>query len=184
MPRKSEHLEADPSLASSLADRFGAGAGNAEQLIQANRLAQSQGLTAATLSPRDDEATAELDRDKVEKQVGATVLDCAVRGDYIVVVAEDANGRAYKDYLNRDGSQVKESEDPERAALRAQHVAQGKVREAEEKAAQIIADAQEEVAKIQAKGAEAAQKDAKKGRAAAKSGDDSGPADDGGSAEG
>lgn len=71
--------------------------GNAEQLLEQHRAAMNPTLRAAQLKPRDDEASDSLDQAKIKPSQGGKVLDAAVRGGLIVYVAEDKEGRAYKD---------------------------------------------------------------------------------------
>jgi hypothetical protein len=74
--------------------------GNAEALQRAYRASQSRAVAKASLLPIDNAATADLDLDEVEGQLGGdTFHAAAVRGNAIVVVAEDANGRVYKTVL-------------------------------------------------------------------------------------
>lgn len=71
--------------------------GNAEALLAQHRTAMSPALKAANLKPRDDEASDSLDLDRIKPSEGGTVLSASVRGGMIVYVAEDDNGRTYKD---------------------------------------------------------------------------------------
>jgi hypothetical protein len=83
-----------------LADRFGRGTGNAEELIQANASRYSRELTTLNLLPVDAEATAELDIGSLEGPDGEPVLAAAVRGSGrtsgTVVIYEDEEGRSHK----------------------------------------------------------------------------------------
>jgi hypothetical protein len=84
---------------SELADGFGAGEIRAEDLIAASRERYTAELRAAQLLDRDEQATAELDWDKAAKACSVdpeAVLDASVRGDYIILVVEGADGRTYK----------------------------------------------------------------------------------------
>lgn len=84
-----------------LADRFGEGVGNAEELIDANLAMHTPALRAAELLPRDEEATREAlaHIDELEGPNGEPVVDVAVRGSlastnrYTVVVYRTAAGR-------------------------------------------------------------------------------------------
>lgn len=78
-----------------LADKFGKGVGNAEQLIEANLKMYSQELRRAEILPRDDEATAEVRKDlsKLKGPNGEPVMDAAVRGGTTVIVYQDEDGR-------------------------------------------------------------------------------------------
>jgi hypothetical protein len=70
---------------------------NAEDLVAASRAALTPEQRAASLLPVNQEATKELDLDKVDAKVDdGTVLDASVRGAWVVVVAENDNGRTFK----------------------------------------------------------------------------------------
>lgn len=74
--------------------------GNAEALQRAFRASQSRAVSKASLLPIDNAATADLDLDELEGKLdGDTLHAAAVRGNAIVVVAEDENGRVYKTVL-------------------------------------------------------------------------------------
>lgn len=103
MPRGND----SEAAASELADRFGQGAGNAEELIQAHDRERSRELVAASMKEVDAEATEELDISKLEGPNGEEVLSASVRGGAIVGVYEDENGRTHKRILKeskKDGS--------------------------------------------------------------------------------
>lgn len=135
----------DPTAASELADQYGSGAGNAEALIDANALRMSEELRAAQMLTYDPDATNALDLGKVADVAGVDkVLSAAVRGDYVVFVAEAADGRVFKDVLRRDGEDLEaiEVEDsPARAQLRAQVEASRAIKSAEAEAERIRAEA-------------------------------------------
>lgn len=92
--------------------------GNAEALIRAHAVSQSRAVQKASLLSIDNEATANLDLDDLADKVGATVLSAAVRGNAIVVVAEDENGRTFKDVLPANDRYVPPAEDAADAAAR------------------------------------------------------------------
>ena len=80
--------------ASELADKFGTGAGNADEMIQASRAPYQGDLGKAQLLEVED---VEVDLDVLSKTVGEkSVLSAAVRGPYIIFVYEDKSGRAQK----------------------------------------------------------------------------------------
>lgn len=93
MPRGNDAEAAARELSSRYRTR-----GNAEDLIQANRLRRNKLLAKAQLLTVDEEATAELDDKKVKSISGAdNVVSYAVRGDYLVFVTEDERGCKSKD---------------------------------------------------------------------------------------
>lgn len=75
-----------------LADKFGKGVGNAEELIEASLAQRSELLRRAELLPVDPEATRELDINKLKGPDGEKVVSAKVRGGITVVVYEDARG--------------------------------------------------------------------------------------------
>lgn len=83
-----------------LADQFGEGVGNAEELIAANAARRTADLAAISSLPVIQEETDELDLDKLEGPDGEYIVDAAVRGSGrtrgTVVVFEDENGRQDK----------------------------------------------------------------------------------------
>ncbi len=100
-----------------LADKFGKGVGNAEQLIEANLAMRSVRLAKAEQLPRDDAATAKAHEDLVGKKAGPNgevVVDAAVRraqsgGDPITVIVYQADdGRQHLGTLDAKGK----AEDP------------------------------------------------------------------------
>jgi hypothetical protein len=79
-----------------LADKFGRGVGNADQLIEASLARSSQALRAAEMLPRHAAATAEQQKKLIGKKVnGETILDVAVRGGTTVAVVEAEDGRRF-----------------------------------------------------------------------------------------
>jgi hypothetical protein len=94
------------AAASELADKFSAGKGNAEELIDANNAAHPLEVIQASGKKVDDEATKEA----YDKLVGTDggpngeeILDVAVRGGATIIVYEDENDRMQKSLLD-DGS--------------------------------------------------------------------------------
>lgn len=84
---------------SELVDRFGAGHGRAEDLIEARRAAYPEELRRAQLTDVDENATALLDDAEVAQAAGvseAEVQSKAVRGDSVVAVIESSDGRTGK----------------------------------------------------------------------------------------
>lgn len=80
-----------------LADKFGKGVGNADQLIEANLQHHTAALRKAEILPRDPERTAEAKEnlDSLKVPDGHTAIDAAVRGGVTVVVTEDETGRRH-----------------------------------------------------------------------------------------
>lgn len=166
---KSQYLKPDPSISSSAAaDAFGGGEGNAELLIAANQANWSEHLEAANLSTLDVEATKELDVDEVERVAGVKPAQdsvgrpsVSVRGNYVVVVYEGAEGRKAKlvlHYDRSDGSmEVAEVEETaDLARLRAEIEGQTGIEKAKREADKIIRDAREKASRISAEAERAA----------------------------
>lgn len=156
------YFERDPNAAARLAAQFGAGAGTAEQLIEANSLRYSTELTAAVNQPRDDEATRELARADVASTLGLedeyAVLDFAVRGRYVTYVAEDPSGRAFKGVLLRQGDSLEAPEggdaSPQQAVLQARVQGAAQLEEARKEADRILEDAKRQAAQLLAEAAQ------------------------------
>lgn len=88
-----------PTDAAELADRFGAGQGRAEELIEAARERYSAELEAVQTRVVDENATALLDKAEVAQAADVKVdqIDsAAVRGDAVVAVVADQDGRTRK----------------------------------------------------------------------------------------
>jgi len=82
------------AAAAELADQFGKGAGSADELIRTSRGRYEGDLGAAQLKVAED---VEIDLDKVAKAAGVKSVDsAAVRGDHVVFVHEDDQGRLVK----------------------------------------------------------------------------------------
>lgn len=82
-----------------LADQFGTGDARAENLIAESRARYRGDLGKAQLKQVDDEATAALDKGAVAKAAGCKQADLAsatVRGDYVVYLIDDGEGRPEK----------------------------------------------------------------------------------------
>lgn len=116
-----------------LADRFGEGTGNAEELIQANLADFSHELLVLSDLPRDEEATAELDIEKMKGPNGEEVVDAAVRGAGrtrgTIVLYEGEDGRRHKHVAEMSESLENQRENRERD-LRERQEAAGAAREA------------------------------------------------------
>lgn len=93
------------AAASELADKFSAGQGDAEALINANNEARPLELIQASNKKTDDEATKEA----YDKLVGTNggpdgeeILDVAVRGGVTIIVFEAEDERVHKAILEED----------------------------------------------------------------------------------
>lgn len=87
------------AAAAELADEFGKGAGSADELIKTSRGRYDGALGNAQLKVAED---VELDLDAVAKAAGVkSVESAAVRGDSVVYVHEDAEGRLVKGAVER-----------------------------------------------------------------------------------
>lgn len=148
------HFTRDPSLSAGIADQFGGGAGNAEQLIDANNLRYSTELVAAQMLPGDPERTAEFDHAEVAKIADLeeeNLLAFEVHGEYLVYIFEGHDGRTGKDILHIDDGDLvapERADTPQRAALRASVEAAKAVNDAKGEADKVLADARAEAAKI------------------------------------
>ena len=91
MPRGND---ASAALAE-LADKFGKGVGNAEELIEATLKMRSQELRRAELLPIDHAATDALNLGELSGPNGEPVRSATVRGGTTVIVYEDSRG-AYR----------------------------------------------------------------------------------------
>jgi hypothetical protein len=88
------------AAAAELADQFGKGGGSADALIKSSRSRYEGDLGAAQLKVAED---VEVDLDKVAKAAGVkSVASATVRGDSVVYVHEDADGRLVKGVVGRD----------------------------------------------------------------------------------
>lgn len=92
-----------------LADKFGRGVGNAEELIEATLRHRSQLLIKAERLPVDEKATADLDLSKLKGPDGERVVDAKVRGDITVIVFEDKRGSYRLAALDEKGKVVAEN---------------------------------------------------------------------------
>lgn len=127
MARRQSHavVSRDPDSQSEFRKRHGIinsdiPVGNAEALIRAHSLAQSRAVQKASLLAIDDDATADLDLDELSDQLGGDeVQSAAVRGNAIVVVALDPNGRSYKAVLPANDRYVPPSEEDAETEARA-----------------------------------------------------------------
>lgn len=83
-----------------LADQFGEGVGNAEELINANASRRTAELATISSLPVLQAETDELDLDKLEGPDGEYVTDAAVRGagrtKGLIIVYVDETGREHK----------------------------------------------------------------------------------------
>lgn len=82
------------TAAAELADKFGAGAGNAEKMIKASRERYTGDLGKAQLMEAED---VEVDLEVLASAVGEkSILAATVRGPYVVYTAEAKDGRTHK----------------------------------------------------------------------------------------
>lgn len=83
-----------------LADEFGEGVGNAEELINANARRRTADLATISSLPVLQEPTDTLDLDKLDGPDGEYVVDAAVHGAGAtrgtIVIYEDETGRLHK----------------------------------------------------------------------------------------
>lgn len=99
---------------SELADKFGAADGRAEDLIAASRERYSVELETAQLRELDENATALLDKGEVADAAGVKeeqVASAAVRGDQVVAVVSDTQGRTSKVLLELSDFGMEAEED-------------------------------------------------------------------------
>lgn len=80
---------------------------NAEDLIAANQARMTKELRAASLRPVDAEATNEMDESEAQGflEGDRTAVSWAVRGPFVVVVSEDAEGTLEKSAFMRKGKE-------------------------------------------------------------------------------
>lgn len=102
-----------------LADQFGEGVGNAEELISANAERRTAELAAISDLPILEDATKELDLDKLEGPNGEYVVDAAVRGSGrtkgTIVVYETEDGRLLK-HLSESNYEERGQDGPRRSS--------------------------------------------------------------------
>lgn len=83
-----------------LADQFGEGVGNAEELINANAARRTAEIATISALPILQDETNDLDLEKVKADEGLYVVDAAWRGSGrtkgLVATAEDEGGRLHK----------------------------------------------------------------------------------------
>jgi hypothetical protein len=86
------------AAAAELADQIGSGSGNADALIKSTRSRYQGDLGQAQLQQAED---VEVDLGAVAKAAGveSEILSATLRGDHVVFVYEDENGRAVKDVV-------------------------------------------------------------------------------------
>jgi hypothetical protein len=104
----------DPTALQELRDRYGAEAGNAEALIEANRLRFPKPLRKASLTKANPQATEKLDAEKVAKAVGVDedrILGYEVRGAHVVYVVASESGRPLKGVLDRNLKAIEVEDD-------------------------------------------------------------------------
>lgn len=154
MAKNPPHFVRDPSLASDIADQFGGGAGNAEQLIEANNLRYSEVLNAAQLTAPDPDRDEDFDAAAIAKVADIdekNIVAHAVRGNYLVFAYEAPDGRVHKEALLIEDDKLvasDEQDSPARAQIRAAVEAANAVQNARSEAEQVIADAEAKAAEI------------------------------------
>jgi hypothetical protein len=88
------------NAATELADQFGKGVGSADELVKTSRARYAGDLGAAQLKNADD---VELSLDAVAKAAGVKdVVSATKRGDTVVYVHEDGQGRLVKGVVAAD----------------------------------------------------------------------------------
>lgn len=180
MPSKEpRHFQRDKSLSAEIADDFGGGGGNAEELIEANALARTQEFVAAQLLPGEsgldpekrrrpdlwDDNGLTIKKSDIAKKAGFDadqVVSFDVHGDYLVYAYETRDGRVHKDVLviDEDGKledPYEGKQSPARAAIQAHVEAAGRLSDARKEAQDILAKAQEEADRIKAEAAQEAE---------------------------
>lgn len=144
--------------------------GNAEDLIQANRAAYPAELRAAQLGTVDDEASKDLDDEKVAKALGigedSKILKSRIRGDKLVAVVQTPSGHVYKAVTDAESGVKGARRSPEGGS--ADEDAAVQVAEAQAKAQQIIAEARAEAERTIAEAREKAVAEASQAAAQAK----------------
>jgi hypothetical protein len=98
-----------------LTDKFGQGAGKAEDMVAASRQRYTDSLRAAQVQEVDQNATALLDDADVAEALNLKgdqkIVSTAVRGAHVVAVIEAADGRVRKEELPRSAFDVGEAEE-------------------------------------------------------------------------
>src|SRR5205085_8460047 len=110
MPRGNDTADAVQELAASLGQYQ-----NAEDLIRSWRANRDKDVVAVGLQQRDEDASKDLDKDKIDSAIGDDVelVDAVVRGGKISAIVRDkATRRTKKTVIERDGSKFSLSSDP------------------------------------------------------------------------
>jgi peptidoglycan DL-endopeptidase RipA len=154
MPRTHELLQEDPAARAEFTGQYGMHP-NAEALVLAHQSSLDPAIEAASLKPVDAEATKELDLSSVEPELGGKVLDAVVRGNAIVYVAEDADGRTYKGLQPTEGYEAPKTDPGGEAARAASKAAAKMARLSANANANIEAKVAEYRAELQQQAAEA-----------------------------
>lgn len=92
-----------PTDTAELADLFGSGQGRADDLIEAARERYSPEMEAAQLKNLDENASALLDKREVAEAAGVkpeAIESAGVRGDKVIAVVSDSDGRVSKVLLD------------------------------------------------------------------------------------
>lgn len=117
MPRGNDK-EAQETQLHELADQFGEGVGNAEELINANAARRTQELAAISSLPVIQADTDQIDLDKLSGPNGEYVVDAVIRGagrtKGLIAVYEDEGARTHKflvesNYADRPSSGIRRS---------------------------------------------------------------------------
>lgn len=154
----------DPSAADEFKGQYGVH-GNAEGLIQENRLRHSQEVRSASLKSFDRNATLDLDTDDVESAAPHdNVVAHAVHGDRVVYVWEDERGDHHKGVLAYDkkGGKVSSLKDEDRVGAEEEQAAQERLaarQQVKEVAAKRNAEVRDKVEEARQKAEEQAKKD-------------------------
>ena len=109
------------AAAAELADQIGSGSGNADALIKSTRSRYQGDLGQAQLQQAED---VDVDLGAVAKAAGveSEILSATLRGDHVVFVYEDENGRAVKDVVAaEDLGKAPAAPKPEKKAKKSAH---------------------------------------------------------------
>lgn len=98
----------DPTASRDLANQYGDGHGNAEDLIRTHDDRLDEELNRALLKPVDPAATDALDLESIKPKFDGTIMSAVIRGGRLVVV-EDVDGHYVKWHDDPPGGKAKSS---------------------------------------------------------------------------